>query len=126
MKITIKSSDSIDEYELSDLHITGNKEEDREVTITILSGESNLHVYTSDDVFLTKIKKCVQINPTEWRITRVVKRGDGTISGVMAEGPKGLLTLRSKRVSQNLDEEERQKRATRLKAAQAHKPRKTK
>ena len=91
MKIIVKGQ----EYELEELHISGNKSEDREVTVTSVAADSHMRVYTSDDVWLTKIKKCVAANPKDWQIVSLMFHKDGTLSGVTAECPKRCLSLRT-------------------------------
>ena len=110
MKIVVKGQ----EYELEDLHISGNCAEDREVTVTSVAADSRMRVYTSDDTWLTKIKKCVAANPKDWQIVNLIFHKDGTLSGVTAEAPKGWFTLRTKAATLNLSDEEREIRAERL------------
>ena len=90
MKIVVKGQ----EYELENLHISGNCAEDREVTVTSVAADSRMRVYTSDDTWLTKIKKCVAANPKDWQIVNLIFHKDGTLSGVTAEAPKRCLSLR--------------------------------
>ena len=110
MKITIKDK----EYELEELHITGISSDEKEMTINLGYLDETAHIYTSDDAWLTKIKKRVLANPTEWKITRVVERKDGSVSGVMAEVPKNLVSLRTKKKELVISDEERQVRSDRL------------
>ena len=111
MKIIVKGQ----EYELEQLHISGNKSEEREVTVTSVAADSYMRVYTSDDTWLTKIKKCVAANPKDWRIVSLMFHKDGTLSGVTAEAPKGWFTLRMKERSCTLTPEQIQENAARLK-----------
>ena len=89
MKVIVKGQ----EYELENLHISGNCAEDREVTVTSVAADSRMRVYTSDDTWLTKIKKCVAANPKDWQIVNLIFHKDGTLSGVTAECPKRCLKL---------------------------------
>ena len=89
MKITVKGK----EYELEDLHITGNCAEEREVTTTMVDADNYMRIYTSIDSWFTKIKKCMAANP-EWKIVNLMFRKDGTLSGVSVEAPKRCFGLR--------------------------------
>ena len=85
------------EYELDDINITGNSSEEQEITITSVKADGLMHIYTSDNSYLTKAKKCIRVNPEEWKITNIVFRKDGSISGVMITAPKKYLTFRKKK-----------------------------
>lgn len=114
MKIIVKGQ----EYELEDLHISGNCAEDREVTVTSVAADSRMRVYTSDDTWLTKIKKCVAANPKDWRIVSLMFHKDGTLSGVTAEAPKGCFKLHHG-LKKNISEETMAANVERLKLARA-------
>jgi len=97
MKITVKEKergeDRTVEYELDELHITGNSAEEREVTVTASADEDVIHIYTSDDSYLTKFKKFL-INPDSgYIIKKVIVANDKQISGVMLEAPKRSLSF---------------------------------
>lgn len=98
MKITVKEKergeDRTVEYELDELHITGNSAEEREVTVTASADEDVIHIYTSDDSYLTKFKKLMSANP-KWKIIRVTHNSDGSVPGVMLEAPKNCLSFRA-------------------------------
>lgn len=96
MKIIAKQQGSNHdvEYELDDLHITGNSAEEREVTVTASADEDVIHIYTSDDTYLTKFKKLMAANP-KWKIVMVTRKSDGSIPGVMLEAPKNCLSFRA-------------------------------
>lgn len=91
MKIIVKGK----EYDLENIHITGNKTEEREVTVTTTADENIIHVYTSDDTYLTKLKKCISSNPKDWKIVDIIFKKDDAVSGVMIEGPKNGLSFRA-------------------------------
>lgn len=91
MKVVVKGK----EYKLEDLHITGNCSEEREITVATTADEDIIHVYTSDDVYLTKIKKLILTNPKDWILKNIVFGKDNVISGVMVQGPKNGLSLRA-------------------------------
>ena len=110
------------EYDLEELTISGNASEESEVCITALKSEDVADVYTSDNVYLTKFKKLIEANPDVWKITQVVERSDGTVSGVMLRIPKKCLSFRAaERVGRVMTDEEKAAAAERLRAARDNK-----
>ena len=116
MKITARNQDRIlKEYDLEELTISGNLSEESEVCVTALKSEDVADVYTSDNVYLTKFKKLIEANPDAWKITQVVERSDGTVSGVMLQAPKKCLSFRAgKEVERIYTEEQKNALAERL------------
>lgn len=119
MKITARNQYRIlKEYDLEELTISGNISDESEVCVTALKSEDVVNVYTSDNVYLTKLKKLVEANPDAWKITRVVERADGTVSGVMLQAPKKCLSFRAgKEVERVYTEEQKTELKERLAAA---------
>lgn len=119
MKITARNQYRIlKEYDLEELTISGNISDESEVCVTALKSEDIINVYTSDNVYLTKLKKLVEANPDAWKITRVVERADGTVSGVMLQAPKKCLSFRaSEKTGRVMTDEEKAAAAERLRAA---------
>ena len=104
------------EYDLEELTISGNASEESEVCVTALKSEDVAEVYTSDNVYLTKFKKLIEANPDVWKITQVVERSDGTVSGVMLRVPKRCLSFRAgKEVERVYTEEQKNALTERLK-----------
>ena len=91
MKVNVNNR----EYDLDQLNITGNTQAEQEITVTASANERVIHVYTSRDAYFTRIKKLIAANPEGWNLTNIIFRSDGTISGVMAEGPKKGFGLRT-------------------------------
>lgn len=116
MKITARNQDRIlKEYDLEELTISGNPSDESEVCVTALKSENVADVYTSDNVYLTKFKKLIEANPDAWKITQVVERSDGTVSGVMLQAPKKCLSFRAgKEVERVYTEEQKNALAERL------------
>ena len=116
MKITARNqSKLLKEYDLEELTISGNPSEESEVCVTALKSEDVADIYTSDNVYLTKFKKLVEANPDAWKITQVVERSDGTVSGVMLQVPKKCLSFRAgKEVERIYTEEQKNALAERL------------
>ena len=123
MKITAHNQHKIlKEYDLEDLTISGNASDESEVCVTALKSEDVADVYTSDNVYLTKFKKLVEANPDAWKITQVVERSDGTISGVMLQIPKKCLSFRAGKESERVyTEEQKTELKERLAAARGRK-----
>ena len=85
----------------------------QETTIEYLRNENIMHVFTSDNTSLTKLKKLVQKNPSEWLCWEGSRDEHGFITGYFFEGPKKYLTLRTKGFMHT--DESREKASTRLK-----------
>ena len=123
MKIkTHNQHKTLKEYDLEELTISGNASEESEVCVTALKSEDVADVYTSDNVYLTKFKKLIEANPDVWKITQVVERSDGTVSGVTLRIPKKCLSFRAaERVGRVMTDEEKAAAAERLRAARNNK-----
>ena len=110
------------EYDLEELTISGNASEESEVCVTALKSEDIADVYTSDNVYLTKFKRLIEANPDAWKITQVVERSDGTVSGVMLQAPKKCLSFRAgKEIERSLSEDQKAELRERLAAARNRK-----
>lgn len=89
---------------------------EQETSVTFLRQENVMKIYTSDNTTLTDLKKKLRDNPSEWKCWEGPRNSDGTISGYFFEAPKDLLTFRTKTVSREMTEEQRQAAAERLRA----------
>ena len=94
MTINVKGQD----YELDNISITNTQLDEMETTIVITRIEGELRLYTSDNIYLTKIKNAIKSGSPDWKIVDIIKRNDGSISGIKAIAPKSLITLRAKKV----------------------------
>ena len=113
---------TLKEYDLEELTISGNTSEESEVCVTALKSEDIANIYTSDNSYLTKFKKLIETNPDAWKITQVVERSDGTISGVMLQVPKKFISFRAvERVGRVMTDEEKTAAAERLRALRSNK-----
>ena len=113
---------TLKEYDLEELTISGNTSEESEVCVTALKSEDIANIYTSDNSYLTKFKKLIETNPDAWKITQVVERSDGTISGVMLQVPKRCLSFRAgKEAERSLSEDQKAELRERLAAARIRK-----
>lgn len=97
MTIKITKKDITKEYELEDLQITGVSTDEKEITVQASADADKMYIFTSDNVWLTKIKKKVLANPKDWKITNIEHAPDGQICGVFVEAPKDLLSLRTQK-----------------------------
>lgn len=106
------------EYDLEELTISGNASEESEVCVNALKSEDVANIYTSDNIYLTKFKRLIEANPDAWKITQVVERSDGTVSGVMLQAPKKCLSFRAgKETERSLSEDQKTELRERLAAA---------
>ena len=113
---------ALKEYDLEELTISGNTSEESEVCVTALKSEDIANIYTSDNSYLTKFKKLIETNPDAWKITQVVERSDGTVSGVMLQVPKKFISFRAvARVGRVMTDEEKTAAAERLRALRSNK-----
>ena len=113
---------ALKEYDLEELAISGNTSDESEVCVTALKSEGFADVYTSDNSYLTKFKKLIEANPNAWKITQVVERSDGTVSGVMLQVPKRCLSFRAgKEAERSLSEDQKAELRERLAAARIRK-----
>ena len=109
MKITVKGK----EYELDDLVIKGTSLEEQELVVTAMRSEDFFEAYTSDNTYLTKLKKMVAANPKDWEIEDVYE-SYGEITGVRFKAPKRALSFRVGNVVE-LSEETRAARSQMMK-----------
>lgn len=113
MKLKTKSGKS---YDTEDLVIRGVDSSEQETTIVALRNDDYMDVYTSDNTYLTKLKKLAATNPKEWSIIEVYE-GRAGINGVKFRAPKNLLTLRTGTTERSITDEQRQVLRDRLKQA---------
>lgn len=112
---------STEKITLPNVLTSKNGSEDQETVITYNRTDDRAEVYTSDNTTLTKLKKMVAENPTEWRVERVYYWEGGSASGVKVSCPKNLISLRTKSATREYSEEERQERSIRMRKTMANK-----
>lgn len=115
MIITVKDK----QYELDDLIIRGVPIEEQELTIVAMRDEKFFEAYTSDNTYLTKLKKMVAANPKDWQITAIYE-SYGEITGVKFKAPKRALSFRTANTVE-VSEEVRTARAEMMKNRFANK-----
>lgn len=75
--------------------------EEQEISIQSCRNEDIVHMYCSDNTWITKMDKLVEKSPS---LFKVVKETD---YGKVYEFPKRLLSIRSSIVTRNITEEQR-------------------
>lgn len=112
MKVVVKGKECV----VEDLVIRGVDVGEQELIVNAMRDEEFFTVYTSDNIYLTKLKKLVTANPKEWEIIQIVEN-KGNILGVKFKAPKKLLSFRTATVERTMTDEQRVAAAERLKAA---------
>lgn len=101
-------------YDSEDLVIRGVISDEQETTVVVSRNLDQMDIYTSDNIYLTKLKKLITSNPDEWKLVDVYEGKDG-ITGVRVRAPKNLLSLREKTVKRELTDEQREAASNRMK-----------
>ena len=81
-------------YDSEDLVIRGVPVNEQETIVNVARDQAYMEVYTSDNTYLTKLRKLMTISPDKWKLIDVYEVKDN-ISGVKVRAPKNLLSLRS-------------------------------
>lgn len=71
-------------------------------------------IWSSDNIFITKIKRCMSANPEKYVCYEGSKDDQGNITGYFFECPKSLISLRKKSKEVHLTEEQKTRAAERL------------
>lgn len=90
--------------------------EERETLINLNACDDMASIYTSDNVFLTKMKKAFAENPNDFKCYEMWRGKDG-VTGYKFICPKELISVRKKR--NTLSDEDKEKRSEMFK--QLHK-----
>ena len=81
--------------------------EEQEVTISFCEGDPVARVYCASPVWIRKFDRLVRENPESFRATEdSMERGE--VVGRFYEFPKSLITIRAKKRTANLTEEQRE------------------
>ena len=85
----------------------GLSSDEQEVHISFGRNDKAAKVYASDTRYINKLDKLVENNPDFWKCTRIeiIK---GEVIGKSYECPISLISLRSKKVSRVLTEEQKE------------------
>lgn len=81
---------------------------EQEVAISFYRDEDTMKISLSDNTFLTKIKRVIQKNPSDFKIYEAGRNADGNVMGYNVVCPKKYLTIRSCAVVRNFTEEQRE------------------
>lgn len=69
---------------------------EQETTIILGRRSSRAIIYTCDSTMITKLDHMIQLQDTEWKLEKVYKWPDGSISGKEYSCPKNLISFRKK------------------------------
>lgn len=89
---------------------------EQETVINYQRSGSLASIYTTDSTVITKLNKCVEANPVEWKVTKTHKI-QGEIVGYTYECPKKYASFRKSSQKRALSDEQKQKAAERMKKA---------
>ena len=105
------------------IETTSSRQDEQEFTIVGERCESDLHIYASDNTFITKMKHCMKANPDEFKCWEAGRDSDGCVTGYFFSCPKKLLTIRmgTKVSSAGMTDEAKLAASERLKAYWAEK-----
>lgn len=103
---------------LNRLSLSGTAIIEQETIISIQRDSELAYIETTDPTMFTKLKKRVNENPEEWAIADITTAAGGSpdsITSAVFTCPKKYVSFRTKTVSREMSEEERQLAAERLK-----------
>lgn len=87
--------------------------EEQETSISMMRNDSKVLIFTSDNTFITKIKRIIVKCPDNFRCyVSGFDRNDNPV-GYFIEGPKKILSIRTGKSKKSLSPEERAERAER-------------
>jgi hypothetical protein len=86
---------------------------EQETIITSNAAEDQADIYAADPVWILKLDKLCKENPEQFRMIETQKLG-GKIISKRYVFPKELITIRTRKVKQNLTEEQREARRKQL------------
>lgn len=81
--------------------------EEQETHINWSRGDTRARIYVSDVTVMTKLDKLVAAENSEWKLDKEYREKDGRVTGKFYSCPVGFISFRSKRVTQDLTEEQR-------------------
>lgn len=79
--------------------------DEAETTIGWMRGDKQIHIFTSDNTTLTKIKRVIAKNPSEWRCYEAGRDKDGYALGWNFIAPKKAVRFTSGAVSERSEEQ---------------------
>jgi hypothetical protein len=90
------------------------EKEFQETAITFLRGDSHIEIFTSDNTFITKLKKLLEQNPDTYSCWEGNRDSEGNITSYWFSAPMRALSLRSGK-SKEMSDEQRLKASERFK-----------
>ena len=87
--------------------------EEQETHVNFSRGDERAEVYASDTTMITKLDKLVRMEGTEWRLERLSKIKEEVV-GKTYSCPVSFISFRSKRVSRDYTDEQREAMANRM------------
>lgn len=67
-----------------------------ETVIVYVRNEDKAVITTTDNTVWTKLRRCIQANPQEWRLDEVNRsKSDGSVSEICVSCPKRYISLRT-------------------------------
>lgn len=104
---------------VNDLRIAGLSEEEQE-TVIVIPREGTVRVTTTNPTMLTKLKRVLSSEATDWRLVDVrIPRNasdDYHVTEVTVESDEDLVTIRAAKVTRELTDEQREAFAERMRA----------
>ena len=90
---------AVAKYTVNDVTaIKGVSLEEQETTVQMSRTEDVAHVWTSDNVAVTKIKKLMERAPDQWKLVKMSTNAAGEPVGYFFECPKKAISFRTPRV----------------------------
>lgn len=96
--------------------------DEAETTFIIERGSDTVKVWSSDNTYITKLKRCMRQNPDEFKCFEGSRDQDNFMTGYFFEFPKKRVSIRSKQnKKQELTDEQRAQRAQRFRKVRTNK-----
>lgn len=95
--------------------------EEQETSISMMRNENKIRIFTSDNTFITKLKRVMSKYPDNFKCYVSGYDRNKNPVGYFIEGPKKILSIRTGKSKKPLSEEERAKRAARMRRSRTEK-----
>lgn len=93
--------------------------EEQETSISMMRNDSKVLIFTSDNTFITKLKRVMIKCPDNFKCYVSGYDRNGNPVGYFIEGPKKILSIRAGKNKKPLSQEERAERAARMRKLKA-------
>lgn len=108
----------LNEYKASELEAIDAIADEQETTLQRDRNEKLWHLWTSDNLVLTKMKKMMAQNPEGYKLTQISWTRDGTPAGYGFDIDLKLIGFKAKRLTRTLTEEQKAALSARAKEMQ--------